>query len=184
MRHMAQLRAMFGCRIAKVVRKIQIMEWPRLRQSLHYSTHYSIQSVYFGHNSVKTWQLLLPFSTSSILASSYSTVDILNVLQRYLYFPVQPPTTIILIVGLQFGIFYRRSKKRMKVIFSKIRTHCYSITVYNFLLRKCSKKNSTIIFAAEIDFSPSYLCRCYYLKAKIVEYLWRLSFGASLYSED
>ena len=122
MRHMAQLRAMFGCSIAKVVRKIQIMEWPRLRQSLHYSTHYSIQSVYFGHNSVKTWQLLLPFSTSSILASSYSTVDILNVLQRYLYFPVQPPNTIILIVGYWFGIFYKRSKKRMKVTFSKIRT--------------------------------------------------------------
>ena len=46
------------------------------------------------------------------------------------------------------------------------------------------KRNSTIIFAAEIDFSPSCLKRCYYLKAEIVEYLWRLSFGASLCSED
>ena len=132
----------------------------------------------------QSWQLLLPFSTSSILASSYSTVDILNVLQRYLYFPVQPPNTIILIVGYWFGIFYKRSKKRMKVTFSKIRT---LMLLYNSLqvsTEKMFKKNSTIIFAAEIDFSPSCLKRCYYLKAEIVEYLWRLSFGASLCSED
>ena len=132
----------------------------------------------------QSWQLLLPFSTSSILASSYSTVDILNVLQRYLYFPVQPPNTIILIVGYWFGIFYKRSKKRMKVTFSKIRTLMLLYNSIQVSTKKMFKENSTIILTAEIDFSPSCLKRCYYLEAEIVEYLWRLSFGASLCSED
>ena len=72
----------------------------------------------------------------------------------------------------------------MKVTFSKIRTLMLLYISIQVSSEKMFKKNSTIIFAAEIDFSPSCLKRCYYLKAEIVEYLWRLSFGASLCSED
>ena len=139
--------------------------------------------MYFGHNSVKTWQLLLPFyifyigfflfysgysqciTKISIFSSSTSQHNYLNCWLLVWY------------------ILQKKQKADESHIFQDQNSNA-TLYQYTSFFWEMFKKNSTIIFAAEIDFSPSCLKRCYYLKAEIVEYLWRLSFGASLCSED